>query len=123
MGNYIIAAVLLAAVLLGLRSSLKHFKGKGGCCGGSEEPKAKRKKLQEPSVAEKVIHIEGMHCESCKNRVERLLNQLDGAAAKVDLKRNTAVVSMCREIDDDTLRDAVEAGGYKVTGIELRGRI
>ena len=74
MGNYIVGAILLAAVLLALRSALKHFRGEGGCCGGGGEPKERRKKLQEPVVAEKVLHIEGMRCEKCKNRVGRLLN-------------------------------------------------
>ena len=120
MGNYIVGAVLLVAVLLALRSSLKHFRGEGGCCGGGGEPKTKRKRLRGPVVAEKVIHIEGMRCESCKNRVERQLGQLDGAAPKVSLKRNTAVVSMCREISDEELKTAVEAAGYKVTEIERR---
>lgn len=120
MGNYIIGAILLAAVFLALRSSLKHFKGQGGCCGGGSEPKPKRKKLQGPVVAEKVIHIEGMHCEKCQNRVERVLNDLDGAAARVHLKKKTAVVSMSREIGDGELKAVVEQAGYKVTGIELR---
>ena len=66
MGNYIVGAALLVAVLLALRSSLKHFRGEGGCCGGGGEPKPERKKLQGPIVAEKVIHIEGMRCENCR---------------------------------------------------------
>ena len=57
MGNYIVGAALLVAVLLALRSSLKHFRGEGGCCGGGGEPKPERKKLQGPIVAEKVIHL------------------------------------------------------------------
>ena len=112
-------AVFLAVVLLTLRAPVKHSSGEGGCCGGGGEPKGRRKKLQGPVVAEKVLHIEGMRCENCKNRVERLLNQLDGAAAKVDLKKNIAVVSMSREIGDAELKAAVESGGCKGTGIEL----
>ena len=123
MGNYIVGAVLLAAVLLALRSTLKHFRGKGGCCGGGGEPKVKRKKLREPVVAEKILHVEGMHCENCKNRVERLLNQLDGVAAKVCLDKNIAVVSMSREIGDGELTAAVETAGYQVTGIEGRRKV
>ena len=120
MGNYIVGAVLLAAVFLALRSSLKHFRGEGGCCGGGGEPKPERKKLRGPVVAETVIRIEGMHCQACKNRVERLLNELDGAAARVSLKKNIAVVSMCREIGEEELKAAVETAGYRVTGMELR---
>ena len=60
-----------------------------------------------------------MHCETAKNRVERLLDQMDGAAAKADLKKNIAVVSMSRKIGDAELKAAVESGGCKGTGIEL----
>ena len=83
-------------------------------------PKAKKKRLRQPPVAEKVLHIEGMHCETCKNRVELLLNGLEGASARVDLKKNIAVVSMSRQIGDGELRAAVEPAGYRVTAIELR---
>lgn len=119
MENYIIVGILLVVIVLALYSSRKHFKGEGGCCGGGGEVKTKKKKLSEPVVAVKVIHIEGMHCEHCKNRVERQINELDGAAARVDLKKKTAVVSMSREISDEELKAAVEAGDYQVTGIEL----
>lgn len=118
MENYIIAGILLVVIVLALRSSRKHFKGEGGCCGGGAEVKAKKKKLTGPVVAVKTIHIEGMHCEHCKNRVERLLNELDGASAHVNLKKKVAVVSMSREISDEELKAAVEAGDYQVTGIE-----
>ena len=120
MGNSIVGAVFLAVVLLTLRAPVKHSRGEGGCCGGGGEPKGKRKKLRGPAAAEKVLRIEGMHCETAKNRVERLLDQMDGAAAKADLKKNIAVVSMSREIGDAELKAAVESGGCKVTGIEPR---
>ena len=85
MGNSIVGAVFLAVVLLTLRAPVKHSRGESGCCGGGGEPKGKRKKLRGPAAAEKVLRIEGMHCETAKNRVERLLDQMDGAAAKADL--------------------------------------
>ena len=119
MGNSIVGAVFLAVVLLTLRAPVKHSRGEGGCCGGGGEPKGKRKKLRGPAAAEKVLRIEGMHCETAKNRVEQLLDQMDGAAAKADLKKNIAVVSMSREIGDAELKAAVESGGCKGTGIEL----
>lgn len=118
MANYIIVGILLVVIAVALSSSRKHFKGEGGCCGGGGEVKTKKKKLTDPVVAVKVIHIEGMHCEHCKNRVERQLNELEGASARVNLKKKTAVVSMSREITDDELKAAVETGDYQVTGIE-----
>ena len=66
MGNSIVGAVFLAVVLLTLRAPVKHSRGEGGCCGGGGEPKGKRKKLRGPAAAEKVLRIEGMHCETAK---------------------------------------------------------
>ena len=50
--------------------------------------------------------------------MERAINRIDGAAAKVDLKRKTAVVSFDRDISDEEIRKAVEKLDYKVVMIE-----
>lgn len=118
MGNIIIGLMLAVIVFLAVKSSMKHFKGEGGCCGGGSVPKPKKKKLEGTRVAQKKIYIEGMHCENCKNSVESSLNQIEGAAARVDLKKNTAVVSMNRMIADEELKNAVERADFKVTRIE-----
>ncbi len=80
----------------------------------------KKKGLQGPAIAKKIIVIEGMHCKSCKNRVEERLNQIDGALAKVDVKRNIAVVFMERMIPDMLLKYEIEKLGYQVRDIELK---
>ena len=46
MVNEIIIAVLLILVFTGIRSGTKHFKGQGGCCGGSSQIQDKKKKLK-----------------------------------------------------------------------------
>ncbi|MBD5544299.1 MAG: heavy-metal-associated domain-containing protein [Lachnospiraceae bacterium] len=71
-------------------------------------------------IGKKVITIEGMQCKHCKNSVEACLNQIDGAVAKVDLKKKTAVVSMERMIPDMLLQDKIEKLGFRVIEIELR---
>lgn len=118
MGTYIIIAVLAVVVIFALRESIKHLKGKGGCCGGGSEPETEKKTLEGKKIAEKIIHIEGMHCENCKNSVERQINKIEGAVCKVNLRRKTATVEMDRMIDDEDLRIAVERLDFKVTGIE-----
>ena len=45
------------------------------------------------------------------------LNKIDGVAAKVDLKKNRAIVSFDRPVEDETLRLAVEKVGFKVVSI------
>ena len=44
MGDGIIIGVLVIVVFIGIRSSVKHFTGQGGCCGGGNY-KPKKKKL------------------------------------------------------------------------------
>lgn len=34
MGNAIVIGVILVLAFIGLRSTVKHFKGEGSCCGG-----------------------------------------------------------------------------------------
>lgn len=36
MTNYIIIAILAVIAVVAIRSSIKHFKGQGGCCGGGD---------------------------------------------------------------------------------------
>ena len=92
MADFVIAGILIILIIIGIRSSVKHFKGEGGCCGGGSSVKVKRKKLKQV-VKKRTVTIEGMTCERCKARVESRLNELDGVSAKVNLKRKTAVVS------------------------------
>lgn len=119
MGTYIVIAGLVVIVGLALTNSVKHFKGEGGCCGGGGEIK-ENKKLKGKITAQKIISIEGMHCDHCKNAVERQINKIDGAAARVSLKKKIAVVSLEKYIPDEELIQAVERADFKVTGIELK---
>ena len=120
MGDLVIILIMAVGLVFGVRETIKHMKGQGGCCKGGSVPKVPKKSLKGRKVAEKVIKIEGMHCENCKNSVERQLNRIDGAAAKVDLKKNIAVVSLERMASDEELKAAVEKAGFKVTDIQIQ---
>lgn len=117
MENVIIIGIILVLIAIGIRSGMKHFKGEGGCCGGSSSVKKQHKKLKKV-IAKKTVIVEGMTCEHCKNRVEKSINGIDGAAAKVNLGRKEAVVSLEKEISDEVIRAAIEKAGYKV--VEIR---
>ena len=117
MTDFVIAGILIILIIIGIRSSVKHFKGEGGCCGGGSSVKVKRKKLKQV-VKERTVIIEGMTCEHCKARVESRLNSLDGVSAKVNLKRKTAVVSMEKDVQDEVIKKAIENAGYEVVEIE-----
>ena len=114
----IVLLIVIVIAAFAIRNSIGHFKGEGGCCGGGETILPDEKQLTGPKVGEKTVHIEGMHCENCKNRVERAINRIDGAVGKVNLKKNIAVVSFEREISDEEIRKAVEDQNYKVLSIE-----
>lgn len=117
MEDILILGILALLIAVGLPTGWKHFKGEGGCCGGgSTAVKRKKKKIKDP-VRKKIMKIEGMTCGNCRNRVEKCINEIEGAAASVDLKKKEAVVSMDREISDDQLRRAVEQAGYQVLEI------
>ncbi len=118
MDTVIIAIIVTAAVVLSIYFSVRHARGKGGCCGGGSCGKCKPPKLDNPIIARKRIEIEGMHCEHCKNSVESSLNNFKGASARVDLKHHCANVDTEREIPDDELAKAVETLGFKVIKVE-----
>lgn len=118
MGNVIIVAVLAMILIFALKSSLKHLKGEGGCCGGGSTIKEPDKKLSGTVINTKVFKIDGMHCESCTSRVKRAINSIDGVSAKLDLKKKQAVVKYEKEVTDDTLVKEIENLGYKVIAVQ-----
>jgi copper chaperone len=65
----------------------------------------------------KIMKINGMSCEHCQARVEKVLNEIDGVEAKVELKKNRAVVTLSKEVADQTLSHAVTEAGYEVVSI------
>lgn len=67
----------------------------------------------------KTIHIEGMMCAHCEATVKKALEALDGVgSAAVSHESGTAVVTLTGPVDDETLKQAVEAKDYTVTGID-----
>ena len=110
-GTILVICILLLIVVGAVISSAKHFKGEGGCCGGGGSVKIKN------VVAVKTIYIEGMHCGNCSARVQNALNSLENVNAKVDLKKQKAVVKLGRETTDDELIRCVEKAGYTVKNI------
>lgn len=116
MGNVIILAILLVMIVLAVNSGRKHFEGSGGCCGGGGEERP-HKKLEEPAVGQRVLSVEGMHCESCQARIEKAIDRLDGVVCKTNLHKKTATVTFSQPVSDDTLKEIVEKLGYRVTDI------
>ena len=120
MANLIIIAIILVMIVYGAMATVKHFKGQGGCCGGGSKEIRENKKLDGPKIGEKVVKIEGMHCEHCQNRVERMVNRIDEAVCKVNLKKKIAVVSYSKPVAEEEIKAMVEKAGYEVVEISDR---
>lgn len=112
MTDYIIIAILVVVVCIGVRSMVKHLRHESSCCGGGTY-KAKRKKLKSV-VGKKVLQVEGMTCQHCVNRVQEAVNSIEGASAKINLKKGTVEVSMEKNITDEELKNVIEKAGYHV---------
>lgn len=118
MENMIIIVILAAMLFVGIRASVKHFRGEGGCCGGGKTPVQVPEKQLIQVIGKKIVTVDGMTCEHCKSWVERAINEIDGAAGKVTLKKREVVVSMEREVGDDEIRTAIKNAGYRVLKIK-----
>ncbi len=68
---------------------------------------------------EKTMKIEGMMCGHCAATVKKALESVDGvASAEVSNEKGEAVVTLNKEVSNETLKSAVEAKDYKVTDIQ-----
>jgi Cu+-exporting ATPase len=61
------------------------------------------------------LHITGMTCASCAQRIESRLNQLEGVAASVNYATERAHVSRPPDISTDYLIETVRKAGYDAT--------
>ena len=112
MENAVIILIILLILALGTGEVIRHFRGQGGCCGGSTY-KPKKKKLS-GVLYEKTFHVDGMHCEHCKCRVEEVVNDMKGIAGTVNLKKGELTVLYAEEVDDALIRERIERAGYTV---------
>lgn len=117
-GQDIIIILILVIILIpAIKSTITHMKGEGACCGGPKEKPVKKKIAGKPKT-KLIVHIEGMHCDNCKNRVEKHLDELDGVIAKVKLSKNLAEVFLYEDVDQSVIKDTIEKLDFQVTGIE-----
>lgn len=116
MENIIILIILLGVVAFAIRGSVKHFRGEGACCGGgSSSVRPPKKRLTGRVTKTYTLSIDGMHCQNCANNIERAINEIDGASARVNLRTHKAKVCCDREIGVEQIKAAAEERGYKIT--------
>ncbi len=80
-----------------------------------KNPKRDRKtRKKEKKTMEKVVKIEGMMCPHCEARVKKILEELDGVESAVTSHtEGTAVLTLSKDVKDDTLKSVIEDAGYK----------
>ncbi len=74
----------------------------------------------EPAQGEQItLSIQGMMCAHCEGRVKQALEALpEVEQAAVSHESGTAVVSLCGQVAQDALKQAVEDAGYRVLSIQ-----
>ncbi len=78
-----------------------------------------RQKTQATAASTRTLRITGMMCSHCEASVKSALEAIPAVAEAIaDHQAGTAVVTLKAKISDKKLKQAVEAQGYAVTGIE-----
>ena len=76
-------------------------------------------KAEHPPLKEKTLRVTGMMCEHCEAAVKGALEKVPGVKeASASHEAGTAKVLLDGEISDEALKNAVEAIGYIVDGVE-----
>lgn len=91
----------------------------GEFSGNTEENKKVTVKNEEEKEMKETVKIRGMMCEHCENTVKKALEALPGVEkAEVSHKTGTAVLSLAGDVNEETVRKAVEGKDYEFLGIE-----
>ena len=67
----------------------------------------------------KTLHIDGMMCDHCQNRVTKALEEISGVvSAEVSYETGLAKVELNAPVDEDTFKAAIAQAGYTLTSID-----
>lgn len=110
MENIVLVLLIVATAAAAIVPTVKHFKGQGGCCGGGDY-RIKHKKLKNVRYTH-TFAVAGMHCEHCRDRVEEIVNDMDGLAGRVDLKKATLTISYSKDVPDTQIAARLQRAGY-----------
>ena len=116
MGTVIILLVLAVVVFFALKSSKKHMKGEGDCCGGSSDTLTT--KYLNQILDQRKVYIEGIHCQNCEKKIRTAINKVSYLSCNEIEEQRLAVVSANQMIKDDEIIDIIEKTGYKVNKME-----
>ena len=63
------------------------------------------------------VTIEGMHCQSCVNRVNHALRRIDGVDV-LDVKIGAATLACRSEREKQLIVEAVKNAGFQIAGFQ-----
>ncbi len=117
MATGIIIAVLIVVCVTAIKSYMNKLAH--GCCGaGSDDVKAAEKKTDLSEYKYKTtVHIGGMSCKNCAEKIANALNR-QGLYAEADYKSGIAEVYSASPVSDFTIRQTVIGLGYTVERTE-----
>ncbi len=115
MGSTWIVCIVLLLLLAAIFHIKKHFRG--GCCGSGNAVLRDPKKPNAAITGQVCLIVSGMHCQNCQNRIENVLNRIDGVVCSADRKKKTVTVAYSREVPTAELIEAVEKLGYHVDSV------
>ena len=105
MDNYIIIGIIVLLAVIAIGTLVKRS-GRKGCCGSGSDYKPRKKKLKNV-IATKIFVVDGMHCEKCANRVTEIVNDFQGCAGVVNLKKVLSPFPMSRRFPMHRSRSAL----------------
>ena len=98
------------------RNSLSSFSTVAAAYAAYQLPLEQRSKTMQ-----KVISIEGMHCQHCSGAVTKALTKLAGVTSvDVSLEKKCAVIECEETVTDDVLKATITDLDFEVTGIETK---
>ena len=115
--NTLFYAIGIVVFVLLVVTSVKSYcrRLSSGCCGGGGSKAVHADRVTDRDPAHYpfvyVLTLDGMVCANCANTVANALNALPGVWATVDLGEKKATVRMKKQLDPDTLCEAVRAAG------------
>ena len=116
MKEAVFIAVIVVAAAVGIIFTVRHFTGRGGCCGGGGY-RQRRKRLKNVKY-QKTFAVGGMHCKNCKVRVEETVNDIKGVVGCADLKSGILTVRYAEDVSDELILTRVTKAGYHITPLK-----
>lgn len=115
MGTFAVLFVLIIAVIFAWKSSRKHLKGEGDCCGGGNDSCSV--KYLNQVIDRRSVDIGGIHCQHCKTKIKTAINQVSYLACR-EIDDHEAIIESNRMIDDQEIITIIEKTGYLVKKME-----